>query len=299
FLLVKGLPGFTTIVQPIKYFNFFLVPLLALLAGLGLDRLSSLRPRLAWAALPLFLAWPFIHNGTALKERFKHPVEAGPVQDFHQLAQVGHADWASWDPEEIERRGREHLLRELARPEQAREYWGAKRNVGIIDWYGTIEMDEAAIPSRYITPSGRLVDNPRYPGAEGWFSEGEGQIESLEIGPTRITARVETNGPARLVINQNHLPGFYARGGQLAEVNGLLAIDIAGPGSHQVQFRYRPMKLLLGLLGSFLGFLLWSWAVFREIRPPQAEPHGTQDAADPTKSGPTRSSPDPPERKVV
>jgi len=266
FLLVRGLPGFDRIVQPIKYFNFFCVPVVALLAALALDRLPEAWAKPAWIAVPLLVAWPFVQNGTALEQRFRHAYDPGERRSFSQIAHVGHPDWVGWEREEIERHSQEWSLRELARPAGTREYELAKQGLGIVGWYGTVEMPERAIPSRYVTPTGSWFDNPAYPGAEAWFSGGGGELVALDIGPTRIRATVETSGATRLVFNQNHLPEFVARGGELAEDVGLLAIDIPDAGRHEVQLIYRPWKLLLALLGSLIAWIAWGVLVFRWTR---------------------------------
>ena len=284
FLLIRGLPGFDRIVQPLKYFNFFFVPCAALLGGLAVHAASTRAPRLAMGALALLL-WPFAQNGPALAERFHDPVDAGPSGSFSQVAHIGHPDWAGWAPDEIERAGRAWMLRELARPEGAREYVNARRGVGVVDWYGTLTLPEAAIPARYITPTGRWIDNPRYPGAEAWLS-GDGAVSDVEIGPTRLSATVRTGGPRRLFFNQNHDPDFVAQGGRLAEEQGLLAVDVDGDA--QVVLRYEPRRAWAGLALSALAVLGWIvlWRRSRpESRPRSSSVHPTAeiDLEDPAR----------------
>lgn len=278
FLLIRGLPGFDRIAQPLKYFNFFLVPCAALLAGLAVDRLARRWPKPALGAFALLL-WPFLQNGPALAERFEHPVDPGPRQDFHQVAHVGHPDWVPWGPEEIDRAGRDWMLRELARPEEAREHFNARRGLGVVDWYGTLTLAEAAVPKRYITPSGAWFDNPRYPGAEAWLG-GTGTVSDVDIGPTRMRARVQAPGPTRLFFNQNHDDAFTVTGGTLAEERGLLAVDVDGDAD--VVVRYRPRKACAGLLFSLLAWGLWGWALRRPVEPaPQVDLEDAAGGAEP------------------
>jgi len=269
FLMIKGLPRFGEIVQPIKYFGFFLVPLGALLAAGAVDRFATPeRERFAWMALPLLLVWPFVQNGTTLLERFEHPVEATP-EPFSQVVHVGHPDWVSEEPVEIERWGREWAIRELARPAGFREYEAIKRGIGIVDWYGTVELPERAIPAAYVTPAGELLANPRYPGAEVWIHGGDGTISAIAIGPTRMSATVTTTGDARVVFNQSWMAEMVASGGELREDGGLVAVDLAGAGSHDVSVVWRPTKILAGLGFSFVMFGLWGAALLREVRSDQ------------------------------
>ncbi|MCP4870495.1 MAG: hypothetical protein GY898_17465 [Proteobacteria bacterium] len=267
FLMVKGLPRFESIVQPIKYFGFFIVPVAALLAAGALDRFAQGdRERLAWMALPLLLAWPFVQNGMALLERFEHPVEPWPAEEFWQSVQVGHPDWVHEEPVEIERWGREWAIRELARPEGYREYEAIKRGIGIIDWYGTVELPERAIPYQYVTPTGERIDNPRYPGREAWLSGGEGLIHDLAMGPTRMSATVISDGDVRIVFNQSWMAEMVATGGELRDDSGRVAVDVPGSGSREVMVVWRPTKILGGLAMSLLMFLLWGAALWGALQ---------------------------------
>lgn len=293
FLMVKGLPRFDSIVQPIKYFGFFLVPLAALLAAGALDRFATPeRERLAWMALPLLLAWPFVQNGTALRERFEHPVAYEETEPFSQSVQVGHPDWVNEEPIEIERWGREWAIRELARPAGFREYEAIKRGVGIIDWYGTVELPERAIPAWYVTPTGERMPNPRYPGQEAWLSGGSGTIDDLRIGPTRMSATVTSEGDTRIVFNQSWMAEMVTSDGELRDDGGLVAVDLAGPGPHEVEVVWRPTRILGGLGVSFLMVLLWGGLLARELR---ADQRSRSIAATSHASGASRSNDTTPE----
>jgi hypothetical protein len=266
FLMLRGLPRFDSIVQPIKYFGFFLMPIAALLAAGALDRLAGPhRQRQAWMVLPLLLAWPFVQNGTALMERFEHPVEVAR-EEFTQVVHVGHPDWVQQEPVEIERWGREWAIRELARPAGYREYEAIKRGIGIIDWYGTVELPERAIPSAYVTPTGEVLPNPRYPGAEVWITGGDGTVDAFAIGPTRMSATVTTSGDVRVMFNQSWLTEMTVTGGELREDGGLVAVDLRGAGTHEVEVVWRPSKILGGLAVSLLMLVLWTAALVRTSR---------------------------------
>jgi len=255
FLLVSGLPGGDSIVQPLKYFSFFLALLGALLAGGGAQVAQRWLPgRWAWAPLGL-LAWPLLHNGSALAERFEHPVSVEPEAEFWQLRQVGHPSWVGLGDAEIDRRGRDWMLRELARPEAAREYVAAKRGVGVIDWYGTLTLPEAAVPRRYVTPSGARIDNPDWRG-EAWLL-GPGEVTDVAIGPTRIAVTLDADTATRLVVNQQFLPGFRGDPGPVQNEGGLLALDVES-GPRTVHLQYRPWGATLGLLLSLVAWMGWA-----------------------------------------
>ncbi len=266
FLLVKGLPGFDSIVQPIKYFGFFLVPVGALAAAGVYDRWAPADPRAAYGIVAALAAWPFVQSGTALMERFEHPVDVEREASFSQLVHVGHPDWVAEEPVEIERWGREWGLRELARPAGFREYEIVKRGLGIVDWYGTVELPERAVPKTYVTPSGETLANPRYEGAEVRVGGGEGTVESWDIGPTTLRATVTTTGDARVTFNQSWMEEFVSNTGEVRDDAGLVAVDLSGAGTHDVEVVWRPGRILAAIGASLVAAVAWLLLLIADVR---------------------------------
>ena len=277
--LTTGLPTLASVGQPIKYYNFFVLLPLVLLAGAGLHRLAAALGKSRWAAASTvlwvaafaLLAWPFVQNRAALGELFRLPVEAAPRQPFHQLLQVGQPAWLRLAGPELRRRiqrGQQGqvMLRESGRPLQATEYFNVSRGVGTIDWYGTLLLPEVAVPRRYLLLDGRAVDNPRYRG-EAWTLSGKGRVIAVKIRPNTIDLEVELSRPDVVVINQSYLDGFIADRGTVRPVAlaeqgdsgrpGLLGIALDSAGRHRVQLRYRPTLILGGLAVSGLSFGVW------------------------------------------
>ena len=262
FLLAWGVPWAGVVNQPIKYFNFFLLLLLVLLAGAGVERLTRLRPsgwqrHLITAAALALLAFPLVQNRPVLAELFKEvqPTPAAAAS-FYQVAMVGDPSWVERGEAEIRRRGRAERLREYTRPRAATEYYNLGRGVGTVDWYGTVTLPDHAIPRAYLTPDGQRLDNPRYRG-EAWIQTGGGEVLSLKVRPNTIDLRLTLDGPGQVVVNQSWLKGFTASAGALGQHEGLLAVTMPRGGEHTIRLAYRPPLLLAGLGVSALAFILW------------------------------------------
>ncbi len=261
FLLASGLPGFRGMIQPIKYYSFFILLPATLLSGLGALTasrfLSERLPQTFVTGLFVFcLLAPMAQNAPIWAARFAEPMPPWSCDGCVQVKQIAHSDWVGWPSERIDKLSDALFLRELRRPPAAREYDNAAHGVGTIDWYGTLRLPEPTVPSHYITPSGLVLPNPDYE-AEAWLTGGRGRVRNVQIGPTRITADVDLDAPARLIINQAWLPGFVSTEGALLSDDGLLALDLS-PGAQQVTIQYRPWPTLAGLAGSAVFFAFWS-----------------------------------------
>jgi len=262
FLLVWGVPWAGELSQPLKYYNFFILLPLVLLAGVGAQDVKSRLgkwPRaqavIAWGLLAV-LVLPFVQNRPILGELFAHPRPAPAAEPYHQVAMVARASMLSLPPEKIRAQNERERLRDYRRPRPATEYFNVRRGVGTVDWYGTVVGREDAVPSQYITPNGKTWKNPHYKG-EAWLAQGRGKILSLEVSPNVIHARVRLDAPDTVVINQSYLTGFFASTGVLAEEPGLLKGTLDRAGEHDVRLTYRPTLFIAGLVLSGLALAAW------------------------------------------
>ncbi len=276
--LTTGLPGLDSVGQPIKYYNFFVLLPLVLLAAAGLHRLTGrlrerqpLAARALWVVAFALLGWPFAQNRAALGELFRLPVAAGPRQAFHQVAQVGDRAWLRLPGPQLRQRIQQGhqgqvMLRESGRPLVATEYHNVKRNVGTIDWYGTLLLPEVAVPRRYLLPDGTPAPNPRYRG-EAWTLSGGGRVRAVTLRPNTIDLDVDLRGPDVVVINQSFLEGFSADRGDVRAValpeqgaagaRGLLGVALDRAGRHRVRLTFRPPLLVGGLAVSAVALVFW------------------------------------------
>jgi len=265
FMLVWGLPWLGEFGQPLKYYNFYLLVPLVLLAGVGVSRLRDVVPagRARWVVtvgLMAVLAVPFAQNRAMLGELFALPAPAPDTEaEYTQLAMIADPSWLALDESEIRRRAWHLRLREFRRPQLATEYHNVRRGVGTVDWYGTVVMAEHAVPHTYVTPDGQAFPNLRYRG-EAWVADGIGRVRSVTVTPNHVDLDVDLRTDALVVVNQNHLAGFRADIGEVRNHQGLLAVWL-GRGQHQLRLDYRPPHLLAGLAVSGVGFVAWCCAM--------------------------------------
>lgn len=276
FLFIWGIPWLGELGQPIKYFNFFMLLPMVLLAAAGAQRIAALLPAgrarvVGGAAVALVLFFPLHQNWPMLGESFALPRPAAPREKFYQVAMVGDQDWIPRGDPWIRARGAGELLRGLRRPRVATEYYNIRRGIGTVDWYGSAVMAEHAVPRRYITPRGEELPNPRYKG-EAWTLSGNGKIRSLALLPNSTSLDLELPAADRVVINQNHLYGFNASVGEVVDQGGLLAVSLPA-GRHRVELIYRPWFFLAGMAASAGSLVLWivAMVLLRRRRAPAVD----------------------------
>jgi len=261
FLLTWGVPRLDSFAQPLKYWNFFVLLSAVLLAPMALealaDRLPEARRKILWGVAAALLAWPFVQNRGPLAELFEHERPAAEeVEAFRQSAMVADPWWVEQGEVRIREMSDRLYLRNDVRPKAGTEYFNLRRGVGTVDHYGSLVLREYAVPAEYVTLQGEVLPNPRYRG-EAWFQWGQGRIDSVDVGHNRIVLEVQTEGPARIAVNQNYDPGFSVDGGGLEIVHGLLGVHVPGPGRHRITFRYRGWSVIGGLGFSLLSLAGW------------------------------------------
>lgn len=113
----------------------------------------------------------------------------------------------------------------------------------------------------------------RNPGALPWARiehqqpcEQAGSAVVAERSATRAVVHASTQCPGTLVISQTWFPGWNAsvdgRAVAVAEVHGALLGITLEPGGYRVEFRYRPMSVYLGAMGTLLGTVAAAWSLY-------------------------------------
>lgn len=133
-----------------------------------------------------------------------------------------------------------------------------RRNRGRPDCWTTAWLAEGA-------PGLRAAGAPGYRGEV--YAEGSARIREVRLAPGRVRAAVEAGGPAELRVNQNHFPGWSARGPggaplSVSERDGIVAVELP-PGTYGVDLRYTPPGLLPGALASLAGLAVVVWTLRR------------------------------------
>jgi hypothetical protein len=223
--LLHELPPFRAQHVPSRFF-FPAVLLLGAAAAQGLGRLVDAplarRPLLDLAATLVvgWLALDLAGVGARSTDRafYLHALRAGPAAEFH------------------------HVEKPRARYSPADAWGGAallsrEEGEGVLRCAGAPEGAE---------PRGALAaGDPRYRG-EAFLEGAAGTARVVRRAPSEIDVEVDASGPATLVVNMNHDPGWTADGRPTREVDHALAAAV-GPGPRVVHFRYLPRGLWAGL----------------------------------------------------
>jgi hypothetical protein len=111
---------------------------------------------------------------------------------------------------------------------------------------------------------GSLEPVPDYLG-EAWLSRGSGTTGPLRPSVNRLTVAVSTRGPARVVLNQNHHPGWTPSAGRAGSEDGLLAVDLDAAFEGDLELTFRPRSIRLGAVisASAAGGFVALWLLVR------------------------------------
>lgn len=270
FGLLEGLPIFSTILRPYKYFAFQIV----LSIAVGGGQFFWLLPRLQhkWlehvCAVALIIGGVgFLYPKTTSLQRQTYTLEV-PSEDRIQQKEFHNVQGL-------------YLPRNRAHPPRAVTYLNILRNIGTIDWHTALPMAENAIPKYLVDARNNYIPNALYRG-EAFFAEEAGAAgtpqrsisePAVETGsdeqgpagyvaeptfrPNSITVQVTVPEPGILVVNQNYHPAWRTDRGELFDRDGLIALRLRETGSYTVHLRYRPRSFVAGLAISVLSLAGW------------------------------------------
>jgi len=261
FLVLGGMPFVGDLAQPLKYWNVFLLLTLVLVAGVGVHEMEK---RWRWTPLicALALLVPGLQNREALRDAFAHARPKLPqVSQYEQVSLIADLSQVDESREAIDRDVENRRLREYRRAPEATGYDLSRSGVGLISWYGTLELPERASPDRWVTPEGERRANPKTRGSV-WL-EGQGEVVDWDIGANEMRARVRAPLGGVVMFNQEALGGeqdWRVIGGDLIVVQGLLGVRTAPGPEREVTLTYRPPLLRGGLFVSGLSLFVWFFA---------------------------------------
>lgn len=236
FPALKSLPGFSSMRATDRYVAFFLMLWLCLGAGLGAQALlgwERIRPeRRDLVVVLLFVALvPAAGRATLLNHRaFAHPAPAptAPADAFYQVR-----------TEPYPSRGTQASALLV--------YLAPQAGVGV--QYPPEDIRPATPAAleaaQLMRHDGSLVPIDGYRG-EAWFQAGTGTLGPLRPTVNRLALTVQTATPARIIINQNHHPGWTASAGTVAEDQGLIAIDLDEPFDGDLLLTCVPSSVRVG-----------------------------------------------------
>ncbi len=275
FGLLGGLPIFSTILAPYKYFTFQIA--LSIVVGAGqffwlLRRLHHKWLEHVCAVALIIGGVGFLYPNTTSLQRQTYTLQVPSEARIHQEKFFN-----------IQGLG---LPRNRAHPLRAVTYLNILQNVGTIDWHTSLPIAESAIPKYFVDVNGRARANAAYPGEEVFFveemgpsreaastvSEGTattaagtsaqeqaagGHVARYTFRPNSITVQVTVPKPGILMVNQNYHAAWRTDRGELFDRDGLIALRVRQTGSYTIHLRYLPRSFVAGLAVSVLSLAGW------------------------------------------
>ena len=238
------LPGFSAVSVPAKYFDFYLLLFLAIMAGQCVEfvhrrarasRRAAVKVGMCVIVLGV-LGYEFCQNRPLVSGLFTEglPTISDRAASFHQVRGI-----------RMKTTGQRTL--------HSNNYLNLLRRVGTIDQFTAIPLPAYAEPKLFVDPQDRRHANPRYRG-EAYLLDGEGTV-GAEVTPNRVRIRYEAARPATVVVNQNFDRYWQASVGQPHSHGGLLAIRVPG-GAGEIDLWYSPTPFHVGLGGMLLAAVL-------------------------------------------
>ena len=256
--LLWHLPIFSALYRPYKYFSFQIAFTFAVVAGHCFVLLKQLRPR--WlehliAVVLVGFSLGFLYPAMTKIQRETYRME------MPELSLTAETEFFNVQGQGLERSRKE--------PISALAYFNLLRNVGTVDWYTGIPIEENAIPKYFVDKTGKEIPNPAYRG-EAFLLEGEGAVDAV-FQPNSIALQVTVRAPAILIVNQNYHRAWRTSRGELFNRDGLLALRLSDVGDFTISLRYVPVSFYAGLVVSLitllgLAFVCWAYTTGRFVR---------------------------------
>jgi hypothetical protein len=154
------------------------------------------------------------------------------------------------------------------------QYYLLRQNIGLINWYGNIRLEENAIPRYKVSvgygdywknlrsnPSVRngVEENRDYHGEFYFLGHLENKAVDIQWKTNEIIIGVDQKIPDTLVINQNYSPHWKTDMGSLRNLSGLLAITLDKPIKGTIKLSYRPVAFYLGVATSTIALIMCIW----------------------------------------
>jgi len=149
------------------------------------------------------------------------------------------------------------LQRNRKEPSFAITYFNLLRNIGTIDWYTGVPLEENAVPKYFVDTDNNYLPNPEYRG-EAFLSKAGNSVSST-FRPNSISVEVNLKKPDILIINQNYHSDWYTDHGELFNENGLIALRLDHIGVYQIYLRYYSRSFYLGLVITILSVAVLGW----------------------------------------
>jgi hypothetical protein len=249
FYILWHMPLFGSMTQPLKYFSFFIVFIISIMAASGCraieERMSGIAAKEVIIFFGLFIASTslyFFSYGKYMNMFDTQLSRVIPKTHFFQVKYRGQL--------------------ELDRFMDNSMYWNVLNNIGTIDWYGAIILDENAIPRFFVDRSAdnnklTVTPNPGYRGEIFYKNNNTANTAAFtRFSANKIGIHASVAERDVLIINQNYDTHWKSNVGVITPEKGLLSIKFDEPGAHDIELRYTLKTVVWGFILSALTMLL-------------------------------------------
>ena len=254
--ILWNIPVFHSMAKVPKYYSFFIAFLICLAAGFAFNILKRFPANKPLILIALFL------------------ITLNTIHIFYANINLHKGLFYIPPTNRIQKKG-PFAQAVITNGDLGAQYALLLRNIGTINWYGNINLDENTIPKYFAstTPTPfqinnlRLIENPHYKGEAFWVNPDSKTKppEILVFTPNYIHIRVDATKAGILVINQNFDTYWKANNNNLFSWNGLLAVKIEKPGKHILKLTYIPVSFWIGLGISFVTLCMCLWKYYNLV----------------------------------
>ena len=257
----------------VKYFGFYLVVPLSVMAGAFFEAFTERRRLYGMALLIFFAVVSYTVIDTQLGSR---PLFRGlytkPMPPKKELAKEPFGQiWVTGIPEHRYNDLDSTILKERHFSQYV--YLYLLKNIGTINWPTNQILHRGGIVAKYFAPSmeelefdalpiTNLVPNTDYRGEAYFAKESTNKVRIVRFTPNVMVFETKIVDAYPLIVNQNYHDHFRVSEGELFDAGGPMGIRLP-EGEHRVVLRFVPIPFYLGLLVSVISIagvaavLLW------------------------------------------
>jgi len=143
-----------------------------------------------------------------------------------------------------------NFIQVLSSDKYVSQYPNFLQNLGTVNCYERIHPQIRVTPQ--VIDDGTLIETFK---GDAYYPELNKTAEITSFSPNKLTIKVNIEKPTLLVINQNYLPGWKAKGKTVGSYNGLIAAEVT-ENDKEVNFYYLPNSFIIGLIVSIITLVL-------------------------------------------
>ena len=257
-----------------KYFSFYIPISMAILSAGFFEGFTEVK---RWKTLVasgfILVMGMMIFNNVSNSRWLFEGLYTKPTPSKQQLSAEPYGQiWVTGIPD--------HRYNDLDSIEEKERYFSQypyiyiQKGIGTINWPTNLILTKGGVIPKYLAPSMPTVDydvlplsklelNPDYKGEVYFQSGSDNQASLLKMSPNKIIVSAEISDSAPLLINQNYHNHFRTSVGKLADIGGILGVQLP-PGNYKVVLKFVPWPFYLGLLLSVISVMATILVLFRD-----------------------------------